>query len=112
MPDVLQFASCGNIAQNFPAERIDFQSIKSYILQLHILCVCGGGGGEGGRGLDNILFVQLCINSRITLESLIARVKRTVSRLNFTGIDFLGFLLSQGYFHITEVGEEGRRVGH
>ena len=48
----------------------------------------------------------------MTLESLIARVKRTVSRLNFTGIDFLGFLLSQGYFHITEVGEEGRRVGH
>ena len=31
-------------------------TIKSYILQLHILCVCGGGGE---RGVDNVLFVQL-----------------------------------------------------
>ena len=82
-------------------------TIKSYILQLHILCV-GGGWVRGGW----IMFFLCNCDSIITLESLIARVKRTVSRLNFTGIDFLGFLLSQGYFHITEVGEEGRRVGH
>ena len=30
-------------------------TIKSYILQLHILCV----GGRGERGVDNVLFVQL-----------------------------------------------------
>ena len=38
----------------------------------------------------------------------------TVSRLNFTlghRIDFLGLFLSQVYFHITEVGEEGRGEG-
>ena len=38
----------------------------------------------------------------------------TVSSLNFTlghRIDFLGLLLSQVYFHITEGGEEGRGEG-
>ena len=38
----------------------------------------------------------------------------TVSSLNFTlghRIDFLGLFLSKVYFHITEVGEEGRGEG-